>query len=162
MTTPQKFVKTLLLGPDPSAGVDLAMSCQVVRPMGLMQLADERPGIPSVDLVPRRIHRPRRLPADEGGKDDDVNLPPANAPIIQGLVLHRAQARRSANGQVIDFTASGGSALLQDMRFQNPTFCVRYVRIDGNRFWTLLHVDFYSSVILPKKHQPILHQHFIN
>jgi hypothetical protein len=56
---------------------------------------------------------------DEGGKDDDVNLPPANAPIIQGLVLHRAQARRSANEQVIDFTASGGSALLQDMRFQN-------------------------------------------
>jgi hypothetical protein len=34
---------------------------------------------------------------DEGGKDDDVNLPPANAPIIQGLVLHRAQVRRSAN-----------------------------------------------------------------
>jgi hypothetical protein len=34
---------------------------------------------------------------DEGGKDDDVNLPPAHAPIIQGLVLHKAQARRSAN-----------------------------------------------------------------
>ena len=99
---------------------------------------------------------------DEGGKDDDVNLPPANAPIIQGLVLHKAQARRSANEQVIDFSASGGSALLQDMRFQNPTFRVRDVRIDGNRFWTLLHVDFYNSVILPKKHQPILHQRFIN
>jgi hypothetical protein len=99
---------------------------------------------------------------DEGGKDDDVDLPPANAPIIQGLVLHRAQARRSANEQVIDFTASEGFALLQDMRFQNPTFRVRDVRIDGNRFWTLLHVDFYNSVILPKKHQPILHQRFIN
>jgi hypothetical protein len=48
------------------------------------------------------------------------------------------------------------------MRFQNPTFRVRHVRIDGNRFWTLIHVDFYNSVILPKKHQPILHQRFIN
>jgi hypothetical protein len=81
--------------------------------------------------------------------------------IIQGLVLHKAQARRSANEEVIDFSASGGSALLQDMCFQNPTFRVRDVRIDGNRFWTL-HVDFYNSVILPKKHQPILHQRFIN
>jgi hypothetical protein len=56
---------------------------------------------------------------DEGGKDDDVNLPPANASIIQGLVLHKAQDRRSANEEVIDFSASGGYALLQDMRFQN-------------------------------------------
>jgi hypothetical protein len=63
MTTPQKFVKTLLLGPDPSVDVDLAMSCQVVRPLGLMELADERSGIPPVGLVPRRIHRPGRLPA---------------------------------------------------------------------------------------------------
>jgi hypothetical protein len=77
-------------------------------------------------------------------------------------VLHKAQAHRSANEEVIDFSASGGSALLQDMRFQNPTFRVRDVRIDGNRFWTLLHVDFYNSVILPKKHQPILHQRFVN
>jgi hypothetical protein len=99
---------------------------------------------------------------DKGGKDDDVNLPPAHAPSIQGLVLHKAQAHRSANEEVIDFSASGGSALLQDMRFQNPTFRVRDVRIDGNRFWTLLHVDFYNSVIHPKKHQPILHQRLIN
>jgi hypothetical protein len=61
MTMPQKFVKTLLLGPDPSAGADLAMSCQVVRPLGLMDLADERLGTPPVGLVPRRIHRPGRL-----------------------------------------------------------------------------------------------------
>jgi hypothetical protein len=27
---------------------------------------------------------------DEGGKDDVVDLPPAHAPIIQGLVLHKA------------------------------------------------------------------------
>ena len=71
---------------------------------------------------------------DEGGKDDEVDLPSANAPIIGGLVLHRAEARRSANEQVTDFTASGGSALLQDIRFQNPTLRVRDVRIDGNHF----------------------------
>jgi hypothetical protein len=94
---------------------------------------------------------------DEGGKDDVVDLPPTHAPIIQGLVLHKAQARRSPNKEIIDFSASGGSALLQDMRFQNPTLQVCDIRIEGNRFWILLHVDFYNSVILPKKHQPILH-----
>jgi hypothetical protein len=71
---------------------------------------------------------------DDGGKDDEVDLPSANAPIIRGLVLYRAEARRSANEPVTDFTASGGSALLQDIRFQNPTLHVRDVRIDGNRF----------------------------
>jgi hypothetical protein len=99
---------------------------------------------------------------DDGGKDDVVDLPPAHAPIIQGLVLHKAQARRSPNEEVIDFNASEGSALLQDMRFQNPTLRVRDVRIEGNSFWILLQVDFYNSVILSKKHQPILHQRFIN
>ena len=99
---------------------------------------------------------------DDGGKDDEVDLLSANAPIIRGLVLHRAEARRSANEPVTDFTASGGSALLQDIRFQNPTLRIRDARIDGNRFWTLQHVDFYNSVILPKKHQPILHQRYIN
>jgi hypothetical protein len=49
---------------------------------------------------------------DDEGKDDEVDLPSANAPIIRGLVLHRAEARRSANEPVTDFTASGGSALL--------------------------------------------------
>jgi hypothetical protein len=57
MTMPHKFKKTLLLGPDPSAGADMAMSCQVVRPLGLMDLTDERLGTPPVTLVPRRIHR---------------------------------------------------------------------------------------------------------
>jgi hypothetical protein len=99
---------------------------------------------------------------DDRGKDDEVDLPSANAPIIQGLVLHRAEARRSANEPVTDFTASGGFALLQDIRFQNPTLRIRDARIDGNRFWTLQHVDFYNSVILPKKHQPIMHQRYIN
>jgi hypothetical protein len=99
---------------------------------------------------------------DDGGKDDEVDLPSANAPIIRGLVLHRAEARRSANEPITDFTGSGGSALLQDIRFQNPTLRIRDARIDGNRFWTLQHVDFYNSVILPKRHQPILHQRYIN
>jgi hypothetical protein len=99
---------------------------------------------------------------DDGGKDDEIDLPPAHAPVIRGLVLHRAEARRSGNEPVTDFTASGGSALLQDIRFQNPALHIRDARIDGNRFWTLQHVDFYNSVILPKKHQPILHQRYIN
>jgi hypothetical protein len=49
---------------------------------------------------------------DDGGKDDEVDLPSANTPIIRGLVLHWAEACRSANEPVTDFTASGGSALL--------------------------------------------------
>jgi hypothetical protein len=99
---------------------------------------------------------------DEGGKDDEIDLPPAHAPVIRGLVQHRAEARRAGNEPVTDFTASGGSALLQDFRFQNPALRIRDARIDGNRFWTLHHVDFYNSVILPKKHQPILLQRYIN
>jgi hypothetical protein len=49
---------------------------------------------------------------DEGGKDDEIDLPPAHAPVIRGLVLHRAEARRAGNEPVTDFTASGSSALL--------------------------------------------------
>jgi hypothetical protein len=79
---------------------------------------------------------------DDGGKDDEIDLPPAHAPIIRGLVLHRAEARRSGNEPVTDFTASGGYALLQDIRFQNPALRIHDARIDGNRFWTLQHVDF--------------------
>jgi hypothetical protein len=63
MTTLQRFMKKLLLGPDPSASADLTMCCQAVRPQGLMELAVERPGIPPVGLDPRQIHKPRRLPA---------------------------------------------------------------------------------------------------
>jgi hypothetical protein len=99
---------------------------------------------------------------DDGRKDDEIDLPSAHAPIIRGFVLHRVEARRSGNELVTDFTATGGSALLQDIRFQNPAFHIRDARIDGNRFWTLHHVDFYNLVILPKKHQPILHQRYIN
>jgi hypothetical protein len=63
MMTLQRFVKKLLLDPDPSASVDLAMCCQVVRPQGLMGLAVERPRIPPVGLDLRQIHKPGRLPA---------------------------------------------------------------------------------------------------
>ena len=34
---------------------------------------------------------------DDGGKDDEIYLPPAHAPVIRGLVLHRAEARRAGN-----------------------------------------------------------------
>jgi hypothetical protein len=60
MTTLKRFVKKLLQGPDPSAGVDLGMWCKVVRPQGLMVLAVEWLGIPPVDLDPREIHNPGR------------------------------------------------------------------------------------------------------
>jgi hypothetical protein len=71
---------------------------------------------------------------DEGGKDDEIDLPPAHAPVIRGLVLHRAEARRDGNEPVTDFTTSGGSALLQDLCFHNPALRIRDARIDGNRF----------------------------
>jgi hypothetical protein len=60
---------------------------------------------------------------DDGGKDDEIDLPPAHAPVIRGLVLHRAEARRSGNEPVTDFTASGGSALLQDIRVFRILHC---------------------------------------
>jgi hypothetical protein len=121
-----------------------------------MVLAVERPEIPPVGLDPRPIHR---LGSQLAMMTEARMM---NTPIIRGLVLHRAEARRSANEPVTDFPASGGSALLQDIRFQNPTLHIRDARIDGNRFWTLQHVDFYNFVIVPKKHQPILHQRYIN
>jgi hypothetical protein len=71
---------------------------------------------------------------DDGGKDDEIDLPSAHTPIIRGLDLHRAEARRSGNEPVMDFTASGGSALLQDIRFQNPALRIRDAKIDGNQF----------------------------
>jgi hypothetical protein len=40
---------------------------------------------------------------DDGGKDDEVDLPPAQAPVIRGLVLHRAEARCAGNEPVTDF-----------------------------------------------------------
>jgi hypothetical protein len=99
---------------------------------------------------------------DEGGKYNVIDLPSDDAPIVRGLVLHKAQARRSPNEEITDFGAIGGSTLLHDMRFRNPALRVRDIRIEGNHFWILLHVDFYNTIILPKKHQPILHQRYIN
>jgi hypothetical protein len=61
MTVPQKFMRRLPLGPDPSVGEDLAMSWWVVRPLGLKELADERLETLLVVLVPRQILRPGSL-----------------------------------------------------------------------------------------------------
>jgi hypothetical protein len=80
-----------------------------------MVLTVGRPGILPVGLDPQQIHRhgsQQVMMMEARMKDDEVDLPSANAPIIRGLVLHRAEARRSANEPVTDFTASGGSALL--------------------------------------------------
>ena len=41
--------------PDPSVGEEVATSCKVVRPPGLMELAVGRPGIPPVGPDPRQI-----------------------------------------------------------------------------------------------------------
>jgi hypothetical protein len=50
----KKFMKKLLRVPDPSASEDPEMWCRVVRPLGLMVVAVERPGIPPTSLDPRQ------------------------------------------------------------------------------------------------------------
>lgn len=99
---------------------------------------------------------------DEGGKDNVTNPPPPDAPIVSGLVIHKAKARRNADEDITNFCASGGTMLLQETCFHNPALRNRDLCIEGNHFWTLLHVDFYNFVIMPKKYQPILHQRPIN
>jgi hypothetical protein len=42
---------------DPNVGEDLATSCKVVRPPGLMELTVGWPGIPPVGPDPRQIHK---------------------------------------------------------------------------------------------------------
>lgn len=90
-----------------------------------------------------------------------TNSPP-DAPIVSGLVLHKAQARRTTSEVITDSSASGGTTLLQEMSYQNPALHRRDIRIEGNRFWILLRVDFYNTIILSKKNQPILHKCPIN
>jgi hypothetical protein len=46
---------------------------------------------------------------DEGGKDNMVDLPPPDAPLVQALCLHQVGARRPTNEQVTNFSASGGT-----------------------------------------------------
>ena len=53
--TIKRFMEILLHVPDPNMGEDLATSCKVVRPLGLMELAVGRPGIPPVGPDPRQI-----------------------------------------------------------------------------------------------------------
>jgi hypothetical protein len=55
--TNKRFMKKLPRVPDPNVGEDLATSCKVVRPPGLMELAVGRPGIPPVGPDPRQIHK---------------------------------------------------------------------------------------------------------
>jgi hypothetical protein len=62
----------------------------------------------------------------------------------------------------MDYCSKGGSKLLQEKRYANPRRFVRDDRIDDNHFWVLFHVDFYNSVIMSKKHQPIILQHPID
>jgi hypothetical protein len=113
---------------------------------------------------PRRVADPNAdEPAsdDDGKKDDVVALPPDDAPLIRDLVLHKAKARRNPNEPQMDYSA-GSNSLLQYIRYENPMKWARDNRIDGHRFWNLFHVDFYNSVIMTKKHQPIIKQRSIN
>jgi hypothetical protein len=50
--TIKRFMKILPRIPDPNVGEDLATSCKVVRPPGLMELAVGWPGIPLVGPDP--------------------------------------------------------------------------------------------------------------
>jgi hypothetical protein len=54
--TNKRFTKKLPRVPDPNMGEDLATSCKVVRPPGLMEVTVGRPGIPLVGPDPRQIH----------------------------------------------------------------------------------------------------------
>jgi hypothetical protein len=55
--TNKRFMKILPRVPDPNVGEDLATSCKVVRPPGLMELVVGRPGIPPIGPDPRQIHK---------------------------------------------------------------------------------------------------------
>lgn len=43
--------------------------------------------------------------------------PIPDAPIVGGLVLHKAKARRTAREVIIGFNASGGTMVLLEMRY---------------------------------------------
>ena len=94
---------------------------------------------------------------DDGQKDNNIELPPDDAPLIRGLVLHRARARRNANEEEMVYNV-GSSEILREARYENPLRWKRDNRIDGSRFWNLFHVEFYNLVIMTKKHQPIINQ----
>jgi hypothetical protein len=55
--TTKRFMEILPHAPDPSVGEEVAMSCKVVRPPGLNELAVGQPGIPPVGPDPRVIRR---------------------------------------------------------------------------------------------------------
>lgn len=62
---------------------------------------------------------------------------------------------------LVDFSACSGG-LLQDIRYGNPLEYLRNNRVECHIFWTLFHANFYNSVIMTKKHQPIIKQRSIN
>jgi hypothetical protein len=99
---------------------------------------------------------------DDGGMNYVVALPPPDAPIVRGLRFHQARAIRQGGEPTVDYTSKGGSKQLHDKRYANPRLFARDDRIEGNRFWVLFHVDFYNSVIMSKKHQPVILQRPIN
>jgi hypothetical protein len=85
-------------------------------------------------------------------------LPPPDAHIARRLHFHQAHAIRCGGVPAMDYCSKGGSKLLQEKRYAKPHRFMRDDRIDGNHFWVLFHVDFYKSVIMSKKHQPIILQ----
>jgi hypothetical protein len=99
---------------------------------------------------------------DDGGKDTVTDLPPHDAPIVRRLRFHEARTVRRGGEPPVDYCSKGGSAMLQDKRYANPCLFVRDDRIEGNHFWVLFYVEFYNSVIMAKKHQPIILQRPIN
>ena len=56
---------------------------------------------------------------DDGQKDDIIDLPPDDAPFVQGLVLHRARARCNPNEEEMVYNV-GSSEILRAARHENP------------------------------------------
>jgi hypothetical protein len=132
----------------------------------VMALAPSRLGLaPSLEDVDRATVGCATRPNPQGPTpvDDDndgmgyvVDLPPPNALVICGLHFRQDRAIRHGGEPDVDYCSKGGSATLQDKRYVNPCNFMRDDRIEWNRFLVLSHVDLYNSVIVSKKHQPII------
>jgi hypothetical protein len=57
---------------------------------------------------------------EDGSLDDDVDLPPLDAPFVGSLSLHRANLTRGSHEAQPQFSAKGVD-ILQEIRFTNPT-----------------------------------------
>lgn len=132
----------------------------------VMALAPSRLGLaPSLEDIDRATVDRATRPNPQGPTpvDDDndgmgyvVDLPPPNALVICGLHFHQDRAIRHGGEPDVDYCSKGGSPTLQDKRYANPCNFMRDDRIEWNRFLVLSHVDLYNSVIVSKKHQPII------